>query len=434
MVKGLRGLAFLASWSCLAVSAQDRVVDNPLRDRTTVTGGGATDLVVKVDGLSLFEGPGTRGVVEVVENAKFPGKRFVTVRVDGEERVRLPATSLDPPLRVPDPRIGYAEKLALERESEGDAMTLRIVATQGDKETKVDVYQGPLAERELSGRGDMVEVLVGGACVFRVRRVRPAAPKVPGVVAGDFAARINGFRKAAGVREVVVKAAMNRACDLHASYLARNRDVANVHTEEPGRPGYTEEGARVAKVSVIQQFGSRRDLRESIDSLISVIYHRQPLLAPGLKEIGAGWAWDAEGRGVVVIDVSGVGEVQAEPVVYPGPGSKNVPLEFALGGREVPDPLPDPRVAAGYPVTVQFDGTGWRPLGARAKLLLDGTEVPAWVSGPDKPARADRPQPDLVAVIPKERLKPGTTYAVEVTCTREGGAEWSRKWEFTTAK
>ena len=414
----------------LVFGLQDRSVPFDWKDRLQVAGGAPRDLQVKVDGVPLYEGPGGKAVVVAVENPRLPGSRFVAVRVDGEERVRLWTRSLEAPLQVPPMRLGLAEKLGLQRETDGERMTLTVLATTGDKVEPAVVYEGPLAKYDLTSPPEAVAVLVDGVPVFRMRRVKPGPARPSSYAVADFAVRLNGFREAAGVAVVEAKATLHRACDLHASYLAKNR-VPNAHVEDPSRPGYTEEGARVARVSVIHQFGSKRDLKEAVDSLIAAIYHRQALLHPGLKEIGVGWAWDPEGRGVVVIDVSQLAAVPSEPVVYPPPGAKDVPLEFALGGRESPDPVPDLRAVGGYPVTVQFD-TSWKPDTATGRLTLDGKEVPCWLSSPDRPARADRPQPDLVALIPREPLKASSTYAVEITCARRGAEPWTRKWSFTT--
>ncbi len=424
--------ARLATVLAILTGFQDRPAGADLRERTTVAGGGAADLVVAVDGVTLYEGPGAKGVVEALENSAFPGLKFVVVRVDGEERVRLPAATLDKPLKVPSVAVGRAEQLSLQRESDGTTMTLRVLATTAGKEEGVDIYAGPHAPHDLVSGRDSVEVTVKGVPVWRIRRVRPAPPRPASVGVADFVARLNSFRRAAGVPAVAAKDSLHRACDLHALYLARNPG-GNAHAEEPGRPGYTEEGARAAKVSVIHQFGTRRDLRDAVDSLVAAIYHRQPLLHSGLREVGVGWAWDGEGRGTVVIDVSGIVATEAGPVAYPPVDAKGVPLEFALGGRESPDPLPDPKASAGYPVSIQFDAKP-RPVSAKGKLTLDGAEVPAWVSGPERPARADRPQADLVALIPKERLRPGRTYAVEFEIALEGGGTWTKAWSFTTAK
>ncbi|HYE98762.1 MAG TPA: hypothetical protein VEJ18_07615, partial [Planctomycetota bacterium] len=205
------------------------------------------------------------------------------------------------------------------------------------------------------------------------------------------------------------------------------------HDEDPRGAGYTEEGARAGKRSVISPFHPHETPLEGVASLMATLYHRVSMLNPALTEIGVGWAWRRDGLGYLVIDVGaaeGRVDPRTYPVVYPAPGQSDVPLEFGLGSRETPNPLPAGVESGGYPVTVQFPERLGKVLDL-AVALLDpaGAEVPCHLSTPDRPARADWPQDGVVCLIPKEKLRPSTTYHVQLSY-RDAPP---RRWSFTTA-
>jgi hypothetical protein len=165
---------------------------------------------------------------------------------------------------------------------------------------------------------------------------------------------------------------------------------------------------------------------------MATLYHRVNVLHPALTDVGVGWAWRRDGLGYLVIDV-GNAEAKPDPkvwpVLYPAPGQAEVPVEFGLGSRETPNPLPEGVDTAGYPVTIQFPERMEKILDLEVKLTEGGREVPCWLSTPDAPARKDWPQPGVVSLIPKEKLKPGTSYEVRLK-TRD----LSREWAFTTRR
>ena len=79
--------------------------------------------------------------------------------------------------------------------------------------------------------------------------------------------KINSYRKLAGLKPVTVDPALCKGCFAHAQYLIKNADHPSVkglgtHSEDPKLPGYTEEGAKAAKSSVITP---AKDLLAGID-------------------------------------------------------------------------------------------------------------------------------------------------------------------------
>ena len=205
------------------------------------------------------------------------------------------------------------------------------------------------------------------------------------------------------------------------------------HDEDPKAPGYTEEGAKAGKRSVISPFSPQESPLEAVDSLMSTLYHRVSVLQPELSEVGIGWAYRRDGVGHLVMDVATLElkfDPKLYPVVYPVNGQKEVPLDFGLGARETPNPIPGEGTVAGYPITIQFPERK-KPYDIEAKLCLGSQEIECWLSTPTAPARDDWPQPGVVALLPLQKLKPDTTYIVKL---KEKTTRLEKEWSFTTKK
>ncbi|HVR86053.1 MAG TPA: hypothetical protein VMU54_17155, partial [Planctomycetota bacterium] len=158
------------------------------------------------------------------------------------------------------------------------------------------------------------------------------------------------------------------------------------------------------------------------------------LLNPAVVDVGVGWANRRDGLGFLVVDVGGVEskpDSRLFPIVYPVNGQEEVPLDFCLGARENPNPIPDDRTVGGYPVTVQIPERRGRGSDAELRLFAGETEVACWLSTPDVPARKDWPQPGVLCLIPKEKLQPATLYQVRFK-DRLSGLE--KEWSFRTRK
>lgn len=393
---------------------------------------------VLIDDTVLFEGPWQKTDVAVrefkpfkegPEAAAYKPWRHVILSIDGEERLRLPVPSLARPVAWPPFRHDEL-KPSLKKQTDtvdGKKTLLVFVSTEkGDHE----IYRGPVAETKLERKIDSFTVWLNGEVLFRVARSSRPASKPD-----DLLEAVNVYRVQAGVAKVKLSASLSRGCDLHALYLVKNEPRGlSSHDEDPKGIGYSDEGARAGRRSVISAFGPAETPREGLDSLVATLYHRVAVLHPALTEIGVGWAWRRDGNGHLVIDVGsceGKVEAKAWPVCYPAAGQKGVPLVFALGSRETPNPLPDDAGTAGYPVTIQYPETSRAKGDPKPRLLLGNDEVPCYLSTPEKPARSDWPQAGVIALIPKEKLKPETTYIVKLL-DRLTGEE--RTWFFNTGK
>jgi hypothetical protein len=245
--------------------------------------------------------------------------------------------------------------------------------------------------------------------------------------------RLNVHRKAAGLEPVVLDPALSKGCAAHAEYLVKNVDHPStqglgLHSEDPKLPGYTKEGERAGKASVIFLGLEGED---AVEGWMGSLLHRIPLMQSRLKKVGYGVARGGPAKVTVVFDaLNGFGPGKDAPVViYPADGQKDVPLRFSA---EIPDPIPEsPDKKAGYPVTAIFaEGALVKDVKASLKDAA-GNEVACWISSPEKPAAADY-QRNTVGLIAKEPLRPATPYTVAVAALVRG-KPWLRTWTFTTA-
>lgn len=389
---------------------------------------------VWVDDKLVYEGTGSKADVSVCD---FKGWKQVVIAVDGEERARLPVRSLERPVAWP-PVYMDEIKPHLTRITEDDgkkATLILFVTTTGGAE--VEIYRGAALEPKTERTGQGLLVRLGGDVLYRLAR-RP----VPRLTPQEVLDHVNGFRERAGLEKAKLNPALSKGCDLHALYVVRNesRGLA-AHDEDLAGIGYTAEGARAGARSVLSQFRVDETPRDAVDGLVATLYHRLGVLDPDLTEVGIGWAYRKDGMGQFVMDVGSPGarrEPKPYPIVYPANGQADVPLDFGLGAGEQPNPVPVAGAKAGYPVTIQFTAGGWKPSDVEAGLFAGGTEeVPVWLSTPEKPARADRPQPWVVCLIPKQALRPASTYVVRLRCRmadRAGRPSFSGDWSFTTRR
>ena len=177
----------------------------------------------------------------------------VVVLIDGQERVRLPVRSLAKPVAWPpcDPE-DLRPVLKRQQETAEDAKTLTLFVTS-EKSGDAEIYRGEPAETRLERTPEAFTVYLANSVLYRVARRgrRPVAPE-------DVLAALNAHRERAKLPRVRHAAGLSRGCDLHALYLAKNDwKGLSGHDEDPKGAGYTDEGARAGKRSVISPFGNR---------------------------------------------------------------------------------------------------------------------------------------------------------------------------------
>jgi uncharacterized protein YkwD len=120
-------------------------------------------------------------------------------------------------------------------------------------------------------------------------------------------AEVNAYRKACGLKPVVLDEKLSAACRAHARYLVRNWKAPavkglGVHKEDMNLPGATPEGARAAGRSVI---ADSFDVNRVVTDWMGTLYHRIPLISPDLQKIGYGQAQIPSGNWAPVLDARG---------------------------------------------------------------------------------------------------------------------------------
>ncbi len=191
-------------------------------------------------------------------------------------------------------------------------------------------------------------------------------PQWKDVLRGLF--HINDIRGAMNLPPFGIHRAASIDAVAHARYCALNGVLQ--HEEEPGKPGYTQGGARAGMASIGSANGS---VPGAIDGFLTTLLHRMPLIDPRLCEIGIG----ADGSQVWIEYASGAQREWAGqgPVIFPGPDRSWHEASFR---GEHPDPRPaEATGAVGLPVTCAWYG-GERIEHARASLQDGRTPVPCW--------------------------------------------------------
>jgi uncharacterized protein YkwD len=251
-------------------------------------------------------------------------------------------------------------------------------------------------------------------------------------------ARINAYRRLAGLKPVTLDAAKSRGARAHAVYLVENnvakaRPVA-LEEERQDLPCFTEEGRDAARTSFSHDGLGPEDVVEEL--ILDSVALRHLILDPGRKVIGIGAArYPGRCKWVSVFTLFGdQGRWPTSSVVYPADGQKEVPPmhygpesmvespfgEFLRGGLR------------GYPVTAAFP-PGAKVAGVTGRLEDGGgkeVEAPVFFG-----ERLGLPEevPNVVCLLAAKPLKEEKTYTVRLKATVDGKA-WERSWSFTTGR
>jgi hypothetical protein len=247
-------------------------------------------------------------------------------------------------------------------------------------------------------------------------RTRPEGADLAAVAAAATA-RVNLYRRLAGLPPVSLDEDLSRGCRLHARYLLTNLDHPatrglGMHNEDAKLPGYTPEGKATGGESVI---AAGMPPVASIDDWMATFYHRVPLLEPELGRIGFGMVRGGPVGWFVVLNASS-GRGREPTVVYPGEGQEDVPRKGAEGG---------------YPVTVAFPA---RKNVQQVEAMLrdsEGKELAVKLLTPESSEEA-RAAGALV-ILPRDPLPPGTTCTVTVKAKIDRKPV-SRTWNFRTGQ
>ena len=214
----------------------------------------------------------------------------------------------------------------------------------------------------------------------------------------------------------------------HCRYLRLHPDQAGswpeVHEEYSDRDGFSASGSWAARNSVINP-GASGPVK-AIDGWMGTVYHRFPLLRPGLA--GIGWA-QADGFAVLDADSLVLPPPETRWVGWPPPDGRDVPRRFAAAG-ERPHPVPgEDQARWGYPITLQLFGYERHAAVEMELIGADKQKVECHYSTPDRPTNEKVAPAECFFLIPRQRLRAKTKYTVVVRNLPDGT---SASWTFRT--
>ena len=233
--------------------------------------------------------------------------------------------------------------------------------------------------------------------------------------------RLNAEREAVGLNRVVVDPVLSAGCQYHAKYVARNLELpgfaaaGGLRGEAPSLSGSSDAGRAAATVAVQSQHEPTKAFAIWWGRLAS----RLRFVDPELTRIGVGIARNDRGDWVTVVDpLRGLGK---DPIAYPAPDQKDVPLGFGNG--------PDGK-NAGYPISLDFPPE--TTLADVVAVLTDeaGNRIPSLVSTPAMPLPGVSSK-TMIGILPKSPLKGQTPYRVRVSA-RVDDRPFEKSWGFTT--
>lgn len=272
----------------------------------------------------------------------------------------------------------------------------------------------------------------------------------------DGVAQLNLYRTLVGLNPVTLDSASSAACAAHLEYLVcaeASKGTGYLEHTETGVPSCAVDGGEPGGIDSDLAWGqggsgngsvTDQSLGQAVDLWINGLYHRNPLLDPGLTKVGA-----ASTGGYNCLDYGATGNTvtvrAASPVLFPPDGTTNVPETF--GGFESPCPTAaDPLTAttcgsSGFIATANW--YGWSNGNASAISAVSSATitdtatdavVPLFAYYADTVSGHD-PAPGYVhneiALVPQASLAANHTFSVTIDATISGQTT-TVSWTFTT--
>jgi hypothetical protein len=275
---------------------------------------------------------------------------------------------------------------------------------------------------------------------------------------GDIAAGIahlNEYRTAIGATPVALDEASSTGCEGHLNYLIAEQmktGMVNLTHDEPdhANPYYSVANENAGKQSDLSWGGTGQGMGgqsfgAGVDLWINGLYHRRPLLEPGLMKVGAA---SKNGYNCLNYRATGNTVIQklAGPTIWPSSGMIDVPRTFA--GSEGPC-LTNPAnpqaggacAKAGFIPSATFYNWGTFQKSAidsvtTATLTDDAANTPVQLLTYYADAQADHDPAhgyvsDEIALVPQASLAANKTYRVDIVAVVKG-TPTNLSWKFTT--
>lgn len=253
----------------------------------------------------------------------------------------------------------------------------------------------------------------------------------------DGLERLNFWRSQLGLEAVTEDAELSAGCAAHLDYLQQyavdtGQPVYLAHEEDPSVPYYTEAGAN-AGINSVLSYG-QMSAGEAVDGWLDTLYHRIPLLHPGLRRVGVAF----ENRYSCMEYRTGTEAAPApHPIFWPiADSSFTRPL---FGGNESPCPtLEDPLSGEECPgsaaiATVGLNGS-FSDVSATITRLDTGEDFPLfhiWYDGGPSPHEQMGYLEGTIALVPEvDSVLAAATYEASVNVTIDGSPE-NIRWRFS---
>lgn len=293
----------------------------------------------------------------------------------------------------------------------------------------------------------------------------PSTSTTPAGAEPGWLKRVNHYREMVKLPPIVEDPAASSGDRAHTMYIVENyRDSiernglgAEMHTEDPGRPGFTPEGLDAAKSSDMDVWSMRGVSNDadgwgspdwSIDGWMSLPFHRMPILNPRLTSAGFGLYCESEAC------AAGLNLLKGSQGKMPPGAAASLPIEFPPDGgtvairsfeNEWPNPLtscPGYEAPSGLAITLQLGNWMDTHLSeySVARQNVDGSSTKIEACGIDSTSYSnpDAYSQDLgrnvlksygtVVLIPRAPLDKGAKYAVSMTAN---GKQYG--WTFSTS-
>ena len=274
----------------------------------------------------------------------------------------------------------------------------------------------------------------------------------------EWLKRVNDYRAMVKLAPVADDPTLSTGELAHVNYLLRNygglirkgqSTGAVMHTEDPGKPGFSPQGMRAASSSDIDEWPGPEAPATSgwaVDDWMTGAFHRLNILNPALHRVAYGESCDSGSCAAALnvltdadYEMVGLAAPLATPIEFPAPGSVT-PLGPLWG--EWPDPLtscPGYTVPVGLPITLQMGAMVQAQLGA-FQLTRAGSSGSVEACGFDASTYSN---PDAfsqkrgrdvlrdfgaVSIIPRAPLDKDATYIVSITVDGH-----PYQWSFSTS-
>lgn len=272
----------------------------------------------------------------------------------------------------------------------------------------------------------------GDSCRYE----RPVDPEGE-VTVNDGLARINHYREMVGLAPAALDSGYSRACQRHLDYLVaesfQTGETVLTNEQNPESSNYSSAGAAAGRDSLLM-YGPD-NLVDAVDTFMNTLFHRLPLLHPGLHTVGMA----QEGEYACVLYRRGTSEISApHPLMWPAPDV--LFMEKRFNGNENPCPTSDsPFENAGCPSSASIISLGLHGAGAISDVSATITNLWTMEELPVSRVYHDGGSSELetegyvggsIAVVPEEGTQfENAPYEVRLNAM-VGGSAQEYRWRF----